>query len=508
MANNVATQVRKAVDIFLTHDLDRIPRLIEKDGYVDQLNAMVDQRTFQELSKKRTEPFVTRYYRGVFRISINLEKIGDYAANIARQTQHLVGRVDPQMAARFRDMAAKVEYGVRVSVDAFLQGDWEIASDVAEVEQYLDVQYGRCFREIERLFGEEKITVHDVITTIFVAKYLEKAGDSLQNIAEVGISMAAGEQLKVHQVRHLDDVSDGTKWAFRRADGGISGAFTGIVEEPDGTRYFYKEGSFKVIQEEIARSKMWNDLYPGIVPQIHRGIFDENSEGYLMDYLEGRLFQDLYLDPDFSVKEDATQRLLATVEEIWERSMRGDRPNLDVVNQIRRRTTDLFATHPHLAEIRAEPVVVGTIRGRSLEEMLDLAQTLQPRHVPPFSVFSHGDFNTNNVFWEAGAGRIRFIDVHRSGPSDFARDLATFVVSNLRQPVSGKMMRDHLYRINRMVVDFGRGFAEKHGDAHFEKRFQLLLARNYITSGRLFVDAAHAKDLFLRGIHCLERYVQ
>ena len=507
MANAVAKQVRHSIDIFLSRDMDRIPRLIEKDGYINQLNNIVDQRTFHELSKRKIEPFVARYYRGVIKVSVNLEKIGDYAANVARQTQHLSGKLDGQLAQRFGNMAAKVETAVKVSVDAFLQGDWDLASAIAEVEYYLDSEYARCIHDSEKLFEKGRLEIRNLITTILVAKYLEKMGDSLQNIAEVAISMASGERLKVHQLDNLRSVSGGTKLTFRSADGGISGAFTGIVEDGDGSRYFYKEGSLAVIQDEVAKSKVWNGILAGIVPEVHRVVFDENSEGYLMDYLEGRLFQDLLAEPGAPKKEVAARKILEVLRRVWDKTLKKELPKVDYVDQIRKRSADLFATHPKLEALRDKPMCVGGIQLRSLVEMLDLAQTYQPRFEPSFSVYIHGDFNSNNIFFDPETDEIHFIDVHRSGSGDYLTDLGTLMVSNLRYPRITADIRGDIYTANRLLYEFGREYAAKHGDEHFDKRLDLVLARNYITSGRNFADLEHARDLFLRGLYCLERFL-
>ena len=507
MASAVANQVRQAVDVFVTHGLDRIPRLMEKDGYVDQLNALVDQRTFSELARQKSAPRAARYYRGVVRIAINLEKVGDYASNIARQTRHLHAPVDPEMGKRYRGLAARIEKAVKIAVDAFLQGDWELASHVAEVEHYLDGEYARCFPDVEELLRAGKIDGGDMITTIFVAKYLEKMGDSLQNIAEVCLSMAAGEHLKVHQVDHLRHVAGGAKVAFRRAAGGISGAFTGILENADGTRFFYKEGGYRVIQEELSSAKRWNEISPGIVPGIHGGVFDESSEGYLMDYLEGRLFLDLYLEGGRAEKETATRRLLDTMGDVWDRTRVVEPVRTEYVRQIARRLPELFGTHPELQALARAPRRIGRIARPPLAALVAEAKRREPEVAPPFSVFVHGDFNGDNVFFEAAADRVHFIDVHRSGPGDYASDLGTFIVSNLRHPLVANGVRGDLYRVNRMVHDFGRAFARRHGDRRYERRMELVLARNYLTSGRLYPDLEHARDLFLRGVYCLERFL-
>jgi hypothetical protein len=158
-----------------------------------------------------------------------------------------------------------------------------------------------------------------------------------------------------------------------------------------------------------------------------------------------------------------------------------------------------------VAGLGAGHTTVFGIGHRSLDELLGLAAAREPLLAPPVSVRLHGDLNTNNVVLDAGTGRVHFIDVHRSGPGDYAQDIGVLLVSNLRHPIQDADLRAELDRLNRLIQRFAAEFARLVGDGHFDARLRLSLARSLITSGRLLTDPDFAREIYLRGVRLLER---
>jgi hypothetical protein len=147
------------------------------------------------------------------------------------------------------------------------------------------------------------------------------------------------------------------------------------------------------------------------------------------------------------------------------------------------------------------------ISDRSLDELLSAVAGLEPGLAPPVSVRLHGDFNTNNIVYDATGPRVHFIDVHRSGAGDYAQDIGVLLVSNLRQPIQDPRILAELGRLNRLVERFAAEFARLVGDPHFDVRLMLSQARSFITSARLITDPDFARDIYLQGVRLLERTV-
>lgn len=123
----------------------------------------------------------------------------------------------------------------------------------------------------------------------------------------------------------------------------------------------------------------------------------------------------------------------------------------------------------------------------------------------PFTVFIHGDFNTNNIVYNHEEQKINYIDLYRSRQSDYVQDVSVFLVSNFRLPVFDPELRERLNTVSLYFYEFFSGFAEKNADAVFEARLALALARSFYTSTRFELDNAFAKVMSLRAHYLMER---
>ena len=134
-----------------------------------------------------------------------------------------------------------------------------------------------------------------------------------------------------------------------------------------------------------------------------------------------------------------------------------------------------------------------------MEQAGELCATLEA----PFSVFIHGDFNINNIVYNHEEQRINYIDLHRSADSDYIQDVSVFLVSNFRLPLFGQEARERIEHVIADFLKFARAFGARHGDATFEARLGLGLARSLITSTRFELNKRFARDMFQRGTYLL-----
>ena len=252
----------------------------------------------------------------------------------------------------------------------------------------------------------------------------------------------------------------------------------------------------------------WNRLVPGLVPGVKTRFQADGRESFLGQYVDGALLRDIYLARPWDEKLRATRRLLETVRDVWVATSVKDAPAIDYIRQIRERLPELYVLHPQLESLRRGETRVFGITHRSLGDLLDAVARVEPQLAPPVSVRLHGDFNTNNIVYDAARDRVHYIDVHRSGTGDYVQDIGVLLVSSLRTPIQDPRLRAELARVNGLIHRFAAEFARLIGDAHFDVRLRLSQARSFITSGRLVTDGAFARDIFLRGVRLLERAVE
>ena len=513
MARLVQSQLGGAMNAFLARDAGLAARVTEKDDQVDNLLDLIEAKCFQRIAGEAADSPQSRRWRGVLRVALNLEKLGDYAVDIAEQAGHLTrGPVRPlpfDLAVPSQAVLTALDEVVR----AFTEADAEKAKHACRCEAALDRQYRDALGAIVRWLSQPDADAALAITVLSVAKALEQIGDAILNIGEATLFILTGERLKLHQYLHLEqvvqavsgDVRPPTGADFHRIWGGISGARVGHLSVGAGGRLVWKEGHKRKIAAEIRQTSEWNRLVPGLVPPVEARHEEADRQSFVRAYLDGLLLRDVYLTRPWPEKVRATRRLLETLRDVWAATLRRERPVVDYVRQIRDRLPEVYALHPELARLRAEQVTVFGIGHRSLAELLEELAGVEVELAPPVTVRIHGDFNTDNIVWDPATERIHFIDVHRSGDGDYLQDIAVLLVSGERTPLDEPEVVRALGRLQRSIHEFAAEFASRVGDAHFEARLNLARARALITSARLIPDAEFARSLYLRGVRLLER---
>jgi phosphate uptake regulator len=515
MARLVQSQLMSATTAFFRKDVALARTVIGKDDQVDNLLGFIEEKCFERIAGEPAGSPRSRRLRGVFRVALDLEKLGDYAVNVAEQAVYL-SRLTPRPIPF--DLASPVRVALEALdevITAFRRGSAAKAKDACRCEAELDRQYREALAETFRRLRQPERDPAFLITNLFVAKFLERIGDSILNIGETTLFILTGERLKLHQYLHLEalvgavapDSGAAATVDVRQIWGGISGARVGRIDVGPGRRLIWKEGDRQKIEAEIQQMQEWNRLVPGLVPAVEGQTGDEGRESFVGRFLDGAPLRDIYLTGRWEDKLRATTRLLETLRHVWLVTREKTTPAIDYVQQIRERLPDLYAMHPRLAGLRGGRTRVFGISHRSLDELLGSVAALERQLAPPVSVRLHGDFNTNNIVYDTTTDRVHFIDVHRSGAGDYVQDVGVLLVSNLRQPLHDARIERELARLNRVVEEFATEFARQVGDPHFRVRLMLSEARSYITSARLVTDLDFARDIYLQGVRLLERII-
>jgi phosphate uptake regulator len=511
MARLVQSQLGTAMTGFFRRDTRLAAKVTDKDDHVDNLLGFIEEKCFERLAGEAADSPRSRRLRGIVRVATNLEKLGDYAVSIAEQTVH-ASRL-PARPLPF-DLAGSTRVALAALdevITAFADGDAEKATHACRCEAELDHRYRDALQEAFLRLGQPGQDAAFVVTCLLVANYLERIGDAILNIGETALFILTGQRLKLHQYLHLGEMvatvapAPAPSVDFRRIWGGISGARVGRLAVDGRAPLIWKEGAPNKIEEEVRQMQEWNRIVPGLVPHLEARLARDGREAFLGEYLDGVLLRDVYLAHPWEDKVRATRRLLETVRDIWLATTEKEAPRAGYVRQIRERLPELYDIHPELETLRGQTTRVFGIAHCSLDVLLDRLESIEPTLAPPVTVRIHGDFNTNNVLYDAGHDRVHFIDVHRSSSGDYLQDIGVFLVSSLRTPIQDARVTADLERLNGQVVAFAAEFGRLVGDDHFERRLALSQARSFMTSGRLLTDVEFAKSLYLQGVHLLEQ---
>jgi phosphate transport system protein len=131
---------------------------------------------------------------GALRISADIERIGDYAANVAKRSIVLnEGAAVPAAHQALPTLARRANALVRDAISAFGSRDAELALAVRGRDAELDELYTALFRELLTYMAEDPRMITPCAHLLFIAKNIERIGDHATNVAEYTYFIVHGE---------------------------------------------------------------------------------------------------------------------------------------------------------------------------------------------------------------------------------------------------------------------------------------------------------------------------
>lgn len=154
------------------------------DAEIDEIEREIEGLVMRMLALRQPMANDLRYVISTLRTSSDIERIGDYAKNIAKRALAL-NQLPAEPSLRSIPRVAKpVQAMLKNVMDAALQGDTEKAIDVWEADEEVDALYTGLFRELLTYMMEDPRHITPSTHLLFIAKNLERIGDHATNIAE------------------------------------------------------------------------------------------------------------------------------------------------------------------------------------------------------------------------------------------------------------------------------------------------------------------------------------
>ncbi len=195
MGGLVEDQVAMACQAVLSNDSDAATRAVEADPGVDALEREIEQMTIRLLALRQPVAQDLRQIVSSLKVTAALERIGDYAANVAKRSLVLSQFSLPFTLSGLSHMAQLVQENLKLVIDAADAGDAERALEVWRSDEKIDDIYTALFRELMTYMMEDPRNITPCAHLLFVAKNLERIGDHATNIAETVYYTARGEPL-------------------------------------------------------------------------------------------------------------------------------------------------------------------------------------------------------------------------------------------------------------------------------------------------------------------------
>lgn len=165
-----------------------------RDRAIDQLEVQINEQAAELLALRSPTAGDLRTVLTVLKVSGNLERMGDYAKNIAKRNSVLVKVSQMEgTASALRRMAQAVELMLKDVLDAYIMRDVNLAEDVRQRDVDVDQMYNSLFRQFLTFMMEDPRNITACMHLHFIGKNIERMGDHVTSIADQVIYLVTGD---------------------------------------------------------------------------------------------------------------------------------------------------------------------------------------------------------------------------------------------------------------------------------------------------------------------------
>ena len=180
----------KAVDRI---DADLADQIIRKDSEIDETEVDIEEECLKVLALHQPVAVDLRFIIAVIKINNELERIGDQAVNIAQRVQVIAKRPKPPFWFDYSDMGEKAQKMLRMSLDALVNLDLDLAYRVITMDDEVDRIKSDAYDKIKQAIQDLPERVGYYINLLLISRHLERLADHATNIAEEVIYLVEGE---------------------------------------------------------------------------------------------------------------------------------------------------------------------------------------------------------------------------------------------------------------------------------------------------------------------------
>ncbi len=197
MGGVAEAQVEAAVKAVSRRDVGLATQVMQADARLDAYERDIDAEAVRLLALRQPMAQDLREIVSALKVSADLERIGDYAANVAKRSLALAQVPVVRPAAGIPRMGRLVAAILKEVLDAYIERDVGKAIAAWERDEELDDLYTSLFREVLTYMMEDPRNITPCTHLLFMAKNLERIGDHATNIAEIIHFLVVGTPLTI-----------------------------------------------------------------------------------------------------------------------------------------------------------------------------------------------------------------------------------------------------------------------------------------------------------------------
>ena len=192
----VEDRVRKACSIIANPDQEQAKNLLSSDWEIDDMEIVVEEECLKILALHQPVARDLRLIVAIIKINSELERIADLAVNIAKRVLTIEKKPNVSFSFDYQPMAEKALEMVKISLDALVAEDAELARKVFHMDEEVDRYRNLAYKAVIEKLDKPKNNAENgagLVNLYLIARHLERIGDRTNNIAEEVIYLVEGE---------------------------------------------------------------------------------------------------------------------------------------------------------------------------------------------------------------------------------------------------------------------------------------------------------------------------
>lgn len=203
MGGRAEAAIADSMEALVKRDLELAESVVRADPKIDHLETEVEKLAVRIIALRAPMANDLRDVVAALKIASVVERIGDYAKNIAKRVPMLESRRNIEAVSVLPAMATVAADMVHDVLDAFAARDADAAIEIVQRDRQVDDFYNSIFRTLLTHMMENPVEITTAAHLLFIAKNLERVGDHATNVAEMVYFAATGNYLAERE-RHAE----------------------------------------------------------------------------------------------------------------------------------------------------------------------------------------------------------------------------------------------------------------------------------------------------------------
>ena len=187
---------RRVIHALVQRDAGILAEVRAMESQVNLLHVEIDEACLELIALRQPAAADLRFITAAMKIIVDMERIGDQAINIVERAESLLAVPPVKPLIDIPRMADIAQEMLKASLDAYVNGDDELAYQTILKDDEVDQLKDQVFREPLTFMMSDPTTIPRAMDLILVSRHIERIADHATNICEDVIFMVKGEDVR------------------------------------------------------------------------------------------------------------------------------------------------------------------------------------------------------------------------------------------------------------------------------------------------------------------------